>query len=377
LNAFRLGAKDYLGKPLRETELVSSFDRALSEVRLRRERETLSERLAAANHQLERRVKEITTLAGIGKAVTAVTTLDHLFTRLLEAGLYVTEAEVGWLMLSEEGASVPVDDAATPAADAGNGPVEPCTGKSGASGNDTRNWNGVNYLVHFPSNLDPNEPVPLVFVAHGFTMSGPVMQRLTGFDAIADREGFVVVYPDGDGGATPWNVGPGACAPGSLVDAPFADSFAYLDAMRASVEEDQCIHPKQIFVTGFSMGGYFSNNVGCQRGNEFARSVGPHSGGTYPGVCPGAPVPIFIMHGANDGFIDVNLCGKGARDFWIERNGCDNDFEMRPTPGGNCEWYNGCDENGQTVYCEYTGVAHSWAGENASAAVWDFFKTYL
>jgi two-component system NtrC family sensor kinase len=108
LNAFRLGAKDYLGKPLRETELVSSFDRALSEVRLRRERESLSERLAAANQQLEKRVKELTTLAGIGKAVTAVTTLNHLFTRLLEAGLYVTEAEVGWLMLSEEGSGKPI-----------------------------------------------------------------------------------------------------------------------------------------------------------------------------------------------------------------------------------------------------------------------------
>jgi two-component system NtrC family sensor kinase len=103
LQAFRLGAKDYLGKPLRETELVASFDRALSEVRLRRERESLAQRLAAANQQLEKRVKELTTLAGIGKAVTAVTSLSHLFTRLLEAGLYVTEADVGWLMLAEEG----------------------------------------------------------------------------------------------------------------------------------------------------------------------------------------------------------------------------------------------------------------------------------
>jgi two-component system NtrC family sensor kinase len=108
LQAFRLGAKDYLGKPLRETELVASFDRALSEVRMRRERASLAERLAAANQQLEKRVRELTTLAGIGKAVTAVTTLNHLFTRLLEAGLYVTEAEVGWLMLSEESAGRPL-----------------------------------------------------------------------------------------------------------------------------------------------------------------------------------------------------------------------------------------------------------------------------
>ena len=102
LQAFRLGAKDYLGKPVRETELVASIDRALAEVRLKRERASLSGKLAAANQQLEKRVKELTTLAGIGKAVTAVTNLTHLFGRLLDAGLFVTEAEVGWLVLAEE-----------------------------------------------------------------------------------------------------------------------------------------------------------------------------------------------------------------------------------------------------------------------------------
>jgi DNA-binding response OmpR family regulator len=102
VQAFRLGAKDYLGKPLREAELVAAFDRALAEVRLRREREQLSGKLAAANQQLEKRVKELTTLAGIGKAVTAVTNITHLFARLLEAGLFVTEANVGWLVLIED-----------------------------------------------------------------------------------------------------------------------------------------------------------------------------------------------------------------------------------------------------------------------------------
>jgi len=105
LQAFRLGAKDYLGKPLRETELVASIDRALAEVRLKREREQLSGKLASANQQLEKRVKELSTLAGIGKAVTAVTNLTHLFGRLLDAGLFVTEAEVGWLVLAEENSS--------------------------------------------------------------------------------------------------------------------------------------------------------------------------------------------------------------------------------------------------------------------------------
>lgn len=263
---------------------------------------------------------------------------------------------------------------------AGSNPDEPvanCTGKPGGSGNVTRTWNGLaQYITHYPPGLDPNTPATLVFVAHGFTMSGAVMQSITRFDAVADREKFVVVYPNGDGGAFPWDVGVGACAPGGAISAGAAESLhGYLDGMREAVEADQCINPNHIFVTGFSMGGYFSHHVGCQRGNEFARAVGPHSGGTYPGECPGAPVPNFIMHGAADTFIDHNLCGKGARDMWLPRNSCMNTFETRMVTGGSCEWYDGCDPNGQTVYCEFAGVAHGWA-PGATEAVWEFFKSY-
>ena len=107
MQAFRLGAKDYLTKPLREAELVAAIDRALQEVRLRREREQLSAKLAQANQQLERRVKELTTLYGIGKAVTAITDWSQLFGRLMDGALFVTEAEVGWLLLlSGEGLTI-------------------------------------------------------------------------------------------------------------------------------------------------------------------------------------------------------------------------------------------------------------------------------
>ena len=104
LQALRLGAKDYLTKPLREAELVSSVDHALAEVKLRQEREILTQRLAGANQQLERRVKELTTLYTIGKAVTSSTELSQLFGKLVEGALFVTEAEVGWISQADEAA---------------------------------------------------------------------------------------------------------------------------------------------------------------------------------------------------------------------------------------------------------------------------------
>jgi len=102
VQAFRLGARDYLVKPLREAEVVAAVERALHEVRLRHEREQLEAELAESNRQLERRVRELTTLFGIGKVVTSTTNQGQLFAKLMEGSLYVTEADIGWMLLKDE-----------------------------------------------------------------------------------------------------------------------------------------------------------------------------------------------------------------------------------------------------------------------------------
>jgi two-component system NtrC family sensor kinase len=102
IQAFRLGAKDYLAKPLREAEVVSALERALLETRLLKEREQLAEQLEESNRQLERRVRELTTLYGIGKAVTSTTDQAQLLDKLVEGSLYVTEADMGWILLQLE-----------------------------------------------------------------------------------------------------------------------------------------------------------------------------------------------------------------------------------------------------------------------------------
>jgi DNA-binding response OmpR family regulator len=102
IQAFRLGARDYLVKPLREAEVVAAIERAINEIRLRHERSQLAEQLAESNRQLERRVRELTTLYGIGKAVTSTTNQSALFAKLMEGSLYVTEADMGWVLLRED-----------------------------------------------------------------------------------------------------------------------------------------------------------------------------------------------------------------------------------------------------------------------------------
>ena len=103
IQAFRLGARDYLVKPLREAEAVAALERAIHEIQLRHERQELASQLADSNRQLERRVRELTTLFGIGKAVTSTTNQSQLFGKLMEGSLFVTQADMGYLLLQEEG----------------------------------------------------------------------------------------------------------------------------------------------------------------------------------------------------------------------------------------------------------------------------------
>ena len=84
LKALRLGAVDYLVKPLREAEVVAALERSLNELRLRRERHELAEQLGESNRQLERRVRELTTIYGIGKVVTSTKDQRKLFEKLME-----------------------------------------------------------------------------------------------------------------------------------------------------------------------------------------------------------------------------------------------------------------------------------------------------
>jgi len=102
IQAFRLGAHDYLTKPLREAEVVSALERVIKEIRLRHEHRQLAEQLAESNRQLERRVRELTTLFGLGKTVTSTTNQSQLFSKLIEGSLYVTEAEMGWVLVRSE-----------------------------------------------------------------------------------------------------------------------------------------------------------------------------------------------------------------------------------------------------------------------------------
>jgi DNA-binding response OmpR family regulator len=102
IRAFRLGASDYIGAPIREAEMVAAVERALKTVRARKEREKLSRQLQRTNQELEKRVTELTTLFGIGKAVITITDQAILFDEIIKGAVKITQADYGWLFIWNE-----------------------------------------------------------------------------------------------------------------------------------------------------------------------------------------------------------------------------------------------------------------------------------
>lgn len=102
IEAFRFGATDYITKPIREPEMQSVVDRAMRDVRLRRERNQLFAQLEHSNKLLEERLTQLQTMQGLGKTLTAMRSLDGMFDAVLQGAIDLTGADHATLILHDE-----------------------------------------------------------------------------------------------------------------------------------------------------------------------------------------------------------------------------------------------------------------------------------
>ena len=102
IQTFRLGAADFLTTPVREAEVLSAVERVLKQVHERRDRDRLALQLQQTNQELQMRVRELTTIFSVGKAVTSVTDLNSLMDKVLEGAAKVAQADLGWFLMRED-----------------------------------------------------------------------------------------------------------------------------------------------------------------------------------------------------------------------------------------------------------------------------------
>jgi two-component system, OmpR family, phosphate regulon sensor histidine kinase PhoR len=99
VEAFRLGVRDYVIKPFDTSEINNAVEKALRESRLEYERDQLLQQVVQSNSQLERQVQELNTLYQIGRSVTSSLNLETVLHRVVDAAVFISNAEEGSLML--------------------------------------------------------------------------------------------------------------------------------------------------------------------------------------------------------------------------------------------------------------------------------------
>ncbi len=102
LQAFRLGAADFLSYPTQETEVVATVERVLKQVRARQERQALINQLSRLNQELEKQINDLTTLINAGKSITALTDPKQLIDTALKNCVFLSNADRGLVLLRAE-----------------------------------------------------------------------------------------------------------------------------------------------------------------------------------------------------------------------------------------------------------------------------------
>lgn len=268
------------------------------------------------------------------------------------------------------------------------------------------------YLYHHPPSWkgEPHDAqekkLPLVVALHGRGGQGKSQESLTHMTDIADREGFVIAYPDGH--RRSWHdardKGPAA--------EDGVDDVAFISALIDHFVAHHSVDPKRVFVTGTSNGGIMTYRVACELADKIA-AAGPVIG-LMPDMpsyeCkPSRPVPMMIFAGNDDPLIPYEggdvfgdergkvMSAHATRAKWAELNGCEG-ADVQQTIDPNADdgtrvqemRHSHCKDGSQVVLFTVEGGGHTWPnGEqylpeavigkttrdiDASEQLWAFFR---
>jgi polyhydroxybutyrate depolymerase len=251
------------------------------------------------------------------------------------------------------------------------------------------------YLIHPPKGYDGKTPLPLVLVLHGAVQGAINVERMSGMSAKADKENFLVVYPNGtsrSGLAPTWNAG--ACCGYALINK--VDDVGFLRALIDRLEHDYTIDPKHIFVTGISNGGMMSYRLACELADRVA-AIAPVEGAQDLECHPSGPVSVVIFHGTADFLVPYNggrtpfQIGPKRTDtpvtstvaFWMKQDGCSTTPKHEETTQLRIDTYSGCKDGAGVALYTIRGGHHMWPGARlsrndvpATDIMWSFFAAH-
>lgn len=253
------------------------------------------------------------------------------------------------------------------------------------------------YLLYVPPSYDPATPTPLVLSFHGFA-EWPAHQRdLSEWNELADREGFIVVYPAGTGLPLRWRTH-GRAVEG---EDPFVDVVFIADLID-ELSQAYTLDPTRIYANGLSNGGGMTHMLACTLSDRIA-AIGTVAGAyTLPwSECePDRPVPVIAFHGDDDPIVPYEGGPSDGFDVpfpdvttwarsWADHNGCrESPVELPPAGEVTGVHYTECNGDADVIFHTIHGGGHSWPGGDplpafivghttddidATETMWDFF----
>jgi polyhydroxybutyrate depolymerase len=271
------------------------------------------------------------------------------------------------------------------------------------------------YIIYIPKSFDGKKKVPLLFVLHGGGGTPEGMIKLTkeGFHELADKEGFVVVYPAAYG--RHWNDGRKGMEKWSVAHKENIDDVGFISYLIDHIAVNFNIDLKKVFITGISNGAMMSFRLACELSQKIT-AVAPVAGLMPEDITsscnPQKPVSLLIIMGTEDPLVPYNggyveaagekrgkvLSAENTAKFWAKINGCELspqigwEQDKDPSDGTRVkkEIYNQCKDGKKVILCTIEGGGHTWPGGlqylperiigktskdlDANQLIWDFFK---
>ncbi len=266
------------------------------------------------------------------------------------------------------------------------------------------------YRVHVPPSYDGSGNIALVIAYHGHGGDGQGMEKLSHLSEVADREGFIVVYPDGvDRG---WNDGRQPAGQDTNVD-----DVGFTRDLIKTLESQYTIDPKRVFATGMSNGGFMCYRLACDA-PDVVTAIAPVSALMGSNLARGStsttPVSVLVIEGTDDPFVPWaggavagGSAGRGdalsAADtiaFWVRLDGCSSKPESAALPNRDpsdgtkvsSDTYSGGRNGTEVELVTADGGGHTWPNGwqylakriigstskdiDASDVIWRFFAAH-
>ena len=250
-------------------------------------------------------------------------------------------------------------------------------------GGEPRRW-----ITYVPSSYDGSKAVPVVMSIHGYTASAASMVEESRWHEIAEKEGFIVIYPQGHVRdiAMMGNV-PCAMWMGGMFSMllPQMDPNTDVNVLNAILDKTEAaynVDKSRVYCTGHSNGSMMTFTMAATNASRFA-AVAPIGAFSTLELTDSALLPVWTMCGEFDSAATPALVEGNATvtmlQSWNAHNG------VNETKIAASEQYDGqfktitfADDNGVPMV-KFTNVlrtAHIYMPEQPQTVWYEFFAKY-